>query len=269
MAEQSRIVIPGVQRHAKPWTAPPVTSPLTADETRLVIEASEPIHLAEQPPVLSSDLNISVLGKTWEELRERPSQRPLLQDNPALVAEVEDLIRQKQAGADVRIVPVRRHPTTSSVCVALFRPGTSGADVLLHLRADNQLWGLPGGALEYGESVEHAVRREMEEETGLAGFEVRGIVSVHSDPATGALFTYPDGNTVHYVCVTVLAWMADWEASAAGLRASAESLALYWFPYEASHASLPEPFSPIHQRRLETAWECLTCPMTAPLLLLG
>ncbi len=106
----------------------------------------------------------------------------------------------------------------------------------------------------------------MEEETGLAGFEVRGIVSVHSDPATGALFTYPDGNTVHYVCVTVLAWMADWEASAEGLRASAESLALYWFPYEASHASLPEPFSPIHQRRLETAWECFKTPMTTPLL---
>ena len=192
--------------------------------------------MPEQPPSFSSDLNISVLGKTWEELRERPSQRLIHRENTTQIMSL--------------------HPTPS-VCVALFRPGTSGADVLLHMRADNGLWGLPGGALEDGESIKHAVRREMEEETGLTGFEVRGIVSVHSDPATGALFTYPDGNTVHYVCVTVLAWMADWEASAAGLRASAESLALYWFPYEVSHVSLPEPFSPIHQRRLAVAWAAL------------
>ena len=144
-----------------------------------------------------------------------------------------------------------------SVCVALFRPGTSGVDVLVHLRADNHLWGLPGGAIEYSESIEQAVRREMQEETGLTGFDIRGIVSVESDPATGAMFSYPDGNTVHYVCVTVLAWIADWEASATQLRASAESLALYWHPYETCQESLPEPFAAVHQRRLAAAWACL------------
>ena len=174
-----------------------------------------------------------------------PSQRPIFRTTP-------------------HVSPL--HPTPS-VCVALFRPGTSGADVLLHLRADNHLWGLPGGALEYGESVEQAVRREMAEETGLAGFEVRGLVSVHSDPATGACFLYPGGNTVHYICLTVLAWMADWEASVTHLRASEESLALYWFPWETCQASLPEPFAPVHQRRLEAAWACLQAQ--APLLPLG
>ena len=158
------------------------------------------------------------------------------------------------------------HPRPS-VCCALFRPGTSGVDVLLHLRKDNGLWGLPGGALEYGESIEQAVRREMEEETGLSGFDVRGIAAVDSDPATGALFTYPDGNTVHYVCLTVLAWIADWEASATQLRASAESQALFWYPLESCWPALPEPFAPVHQRRVTAAWAALT--QSSPLLALG
>lgn len=214
----------------------PPTASLSEDEQRLIIEGSQPIRLAEQPPLLSADLNIPVLGKTWEELREGPSKRHTLRENATQI--------------------IARHPIPS-VCVALFRPGTSGADVLLHLRADNHLWGLPGGAVEYEESVEQAVRREMAEETGLNGFEVRGIVSVHSAPATGAVFSYPDGNTVHYVCLTVLAWIADWEASVTHLRASEESLALYWFPWETCQASLPEPFAPVHRQRLETAWAVL------------
>ena len=61
--------------------------------------------MSEQSPLLSSDLNTAALGKTWEELQKRPSPRLLLEDNAALVADVEDLIRQKQAGTDIRIVP--------------------------------------------------------------------------------------------------------------------------------------------------------------------
>jgi ADP-ribose pyrophosphatase YjhB (NUDIX family) len=49
-------------------------------------------------------------------------------------------------------------------------------------RSDNQLWALPGGAQEIGESVREAVRREVREETGIE-VEVTGVSGIYSDPA--------------------------------------------------------------------------------------
>ncbi len=66
----------------------------------------------------------------------------------------------------------------------------AGGRVLLHRRADNDLWSIPGGGMEPGESIADCVAREVREETG---FEVapRYVVGVYSDPRH--VVAYDDG----------------------------------------------------------------------------
>ena len=62
--------------------------------------------------------------------------------------------------------------------------------ILLHRRSDNDLWSIPGGAMEIGESIATTAVRETREETGL---EVRPlyVIAVYSDPRH--VVEYSDG----------------------------------------------------------------------------
>lgn len=62
--------------------------------------------------------------------------------------------------------------------------------VLVHRRVDNDLWALPGGAMELGETVAQTVVREVKEETGL-DVEPHYVIAVYSDPEH--VFAYDDG----------------------------------------------------------------------------
>ena len=130
----------------------------------------------------------------------------------------------------------------------VIRPGVSAiimtsAGLLLQQRNDNFLWGLPGGAVEIGESVSEAVVREVREETGLEVSPVR-LVGVYSAPAIGQVITYPDGNVIHYVSSSF-----ECEITGGALECGAESLKLEWFdPHR-----LPADLMNLHRVRIQDA----------------
>lgn len=53
--------------------------------------------------------------------------------------------------------------------------------ILLHRRSDNELWALPGGSMEVGETIAETAIRETKEETGL-DVEPAYIVGIYTNP---------------------------------------------------------------------------------------
>lgn len=79
--------------------------------------------------------------------------------------------------------------------------------VLLLQRADTGGWGLPGGFMEPGESLEETARREVREEVGLELDELT-LMGVFS--GSEQYFRYPNGDEVFNVTTVFTAASRDW-----------------------------------------------------------
>lgn len=77
----------------------------------------------------------------------------------------------------------------------------SNGKILLHNRVDNDTWGLPGGAMEIGESLEETAIREVKEEVGLICKSLK-IFNIYSGKKL--YYKYPDGNEVYNVTATYI-----------------------------------------------------------------
>ena len=135
----------------------------------------------------------------------------------------------------------------AGVCAAIF---DDDGGVLLERRSDNGFWGMPGGAVDVGESVEQAVKREVVEETGLL-VEVKRLVGVYSDPRRYSIASYPDGNVFQGVSFLFECVRVDGE-----LRMSHESTDLGYFGVD----DLPESMILNRANRIADAAEGATAP---------
>ncbi|ONK12607.1 NUDIX domain-containing protein [Streptomyces sp. MP131-18] len=82
-------------------------------------------------------------------------------------------------------------PEPNSMVVAASAVVTNDeGHILLQRRRDNDLWALPGGAMEMNESLPQAAIREVKEETGL-DIEITGLVGTYTDPRH--IIAYTDG----------------------------------------------------------------------------
>ncbi len=104
--------------------------------------------------------------------------------------------------------------------------------LLLMKRSDSGCWGPPGGAVEPGETVETAARREVREETGLELGEMV-LFGVFSGPEL--FYRYPNGDEVHNVTIVYQA-----RHPGGGIRLNDEHTEWRWF----AAADIPEDLSP-------------------------
>ncbi len=99
--------------------------------------------------------------------------------------------------------------------------------VLLHLRSDFNVWGLPGGNAEVGEDLTSVIVREAEEEVGLRVKDARPF-GFASNPQSESI-TYPNGDRGQYF--VLMYYARTWEGEAR--VADDESHAVGWFAPDA------------------------------------
>ena len=94
--------------------------------------------------------------------------------------------------------------------------------LLLQRRADNQLWSVPGGAVELGESVLDALHREVLEETGLE-VKVERLIGVYSNP--DYIVAYDDGEVRQQFSLAFAC-----QVTGGSIQTSSETMDVQWFP---------------------------------------
>lgn len=112
-------------------------------------------------------------------------------------------------------------PAANSIVVAVtaFVQDEAGR-LLLIRRTDNDLYAIPGGALELGETLTQTVQREVMEETGIA-VKVTGLIGIYSDPEHVIEFTDGEVRQEFSIC-----FRAD--PTGGDLRTSNESKEVLW-----------------------------------------
>ncbi|MET9260832.1 NUDIX domain-containing protein [Amycolatopsis sp. NPDC004079] len=112
-------------------------------------------------------------------------------------------------------------PKANSIAVAVsaFIQDDKGR-ILMIRRTDNDLYAIPGGQLELGETLAHAAVREVREETGIQ-CEVTAVIGLYSNP--DHVIAYSDGEIRQEFSICFRA-----NPTGGKLRTSSESKEALW-----------------------------------------
>jgi len=116
-------------------------------------------------------------------------------------------------------------PKPNSIVPAVSVIARDEADrILLIHRTDNDLWTIPGGAMEPGESVRQAAVRETKEESGY-DVEITGQVGIYTDP--NHIVAYSDGEVRSQFSICLTGNVIGGQA-----QTSSESSEVVWQPLD-------------------------------------
>ncbi|WP_248548331.1 MULTISPECIES: NUDIX hydrolase [Paenibacillus] len=128
----------------------------------------------------------------------------------------------------------------AGACVLL----CSNHQLLLQRRTDNGCWGLPGGSMELGETLEEVAKRELFEETGLTA---KGLELFDMFSGKDLYYKYPHGDEVYNVVAAYLCTDFDGALKVDGI----EVQELRFFCYEELPSELSPPDVPVIKRFLD------------------
>lgn len=112
-------------------------------------------------------------------------------------------------------------PRANSIVVAVTAFVQDEQDRLLMIRrTDNDMYSIPGGAQDVGESIAQTVTREVKEETGIDALPT-GLIGIYSDPAH--VISYSDGEVRQQFSICFRA-----QPIGGDIRTSSESSEVLW-----------------------------------------
>ena len=116
---------------------------------------------------------------------------------------------------------------------------------LMMKRSDSGNWGVPGGAMELGETTEETARRELLEETGL---RVGELILFDVFSGEELYYRYPSGEEVYNVSVVYLADNIQGDIH----LADGEHFDFQYFDLENLPENISPPIKPILRKLVET-----------------